>query len=96
VWKFAYTHNERRQSSLKATQLCCGSALPPKTGAQSGTACGGGVLIVRNMTMLWFVGSLFFAIIKMKGHVFTKIHKKSRLVIQNNLTLLLILAIIIG
>ena len=35
VWKLAYTHNERRQSSLKATQ-CCGSALPPKTGAQSG------------------------------------------------------------
>jgi hypothetical protein len=95
VWKLAYTHNERRQSSLKATQ-CCGSALPPKTGAQSGTACGGGVLLVRNMTMLWFVSSLLIAIIKMKGHVFTKIHKKSRLVIQNNLTLLLILAIIIG
>ena len=28
-WKLAYTHNERRQSSLKATQ-CCGSALSPK------------------------------------------------------------------
>ena len=48
------------------------------------------------MTMLWFVSSLFFAIIKMKECVFTKIHKKSRLVIQNNLTQQLILAIIIG
>ena len=28
-WKLAYTHNERRQSSLKATQ-CCGSAMSPK------------------------------------------------------------------
>ena len=26
-WKLAYTHNERRQSSLKATQ-CCDFALP--------------------------------------------------------------------
>lgn len=48
------------------------------------------------MTMLWFVSSLLIAIIKMKGHVFTKIHKKTRLVIQNNLTQQLILAIIIG
>ena len=35
VWKLAYTHNERRQSSLKATQ-CCGSALPPKSGEEYG------------------------------------------------------------
>ena len=46
--------------------------------------------------MLWLFSSLLIAIIKMKGHVFTKIHKKSWLVIQNNLTQLLILAIIIG
>ena len=75
-WKLAYTHNERRQSSLKATQ-CCGSALPPKTGAQSGTAFGGGVLIVQNTTMPWFFSSLFFAIVGMTELVFTKIHKYS-------------------
>ena len=60
-WKLAYTHNECRQSSLKATQ-CCGSALPPKTGAQSGIACGGGVLIVQNTTMPWFFSSLLIGI----------------------------------
>ena len=79
VWKFAYTHNERRQSSLKATQ-CCGSALPPKTGAQSGTACGGGVLIVQNTAMPWYFRFLLFAVVEMTELVFTKIHKYSSFV----------------